>query len=109
MATHSFAARSSDEWAQSVSFQHEFPASAAICELSLTSVNETDDQAGTTAGFLSYTHLEADAHPHDVPINFGDRRAVVGHDQMIRVEWYLRIYSADSKGLLNIFFWDHVT
>ena len=109
MATHSFSGRATDDWAVSHSFHHEFAPSAAICELSLTSANESDDEAGTTVGFLSYTYADPDGTPHEVPIDYGSRRAVVGHDRMIRVDWYLRTYSVDAAGLLNIFLWDFVT
>ena len=109
MATHTFHASSGDDWAQSFSFSHDFPAAGAICELSITAANELDDQAGTSLGFLSYTYEDPDGTPHDVSIDYGSRRSAIGHDRMIRVDWYLRIYEADSAGLLNIFFWESVT
>jgi hypothetical protein len=108
MLTHHFSAASSDEWATSVSFHHEFPAAAAICELSLTSTSESDDQAGTNLGFLDYTFVDSDGQLKAVGVPFGSRLPVVGHDQMVSVEWYMRIYRVASVGLLNVFFWDSV-
>jgi hypothetical protein len=108
MLTHRFSASSDDEWAQSFSFHHEFAPAAALCELSLTAVRENDDQAGSDLGFVSYTYTDGDGTPHDVAIDWASRTSVVAHDRMTRVEWYLRIYSTDSAGLFNVFFWDRV-
>jgi hypothetical protein len=108
MLTHRFSASSDDEWAQSFSFHHEFAPAAALCELSLTAVRENDDQAGSDLGFVSYTYTDGDGTPHDMAIDWASRTSVVAHDRMTRVEWYLRIYSTDSAGLFNVFFWDRV-
>ena len=108
MLTHRFSAASSDEWATSFSFHHEFAPAAAICELSLTSASETDDQAGTNLGFLDYTYVDPDGTPRGVPVDYGSRVSAVGHDRMISVEWYIRIFRVNSAGLLNVFFWDSV-
>ena len=108
MLFHTFSGGSDDDFAVTHSYHAEFPAAAAICELNLTSANENDDQAGASVGFLSYTYTDPDGSPHDVPIDYGSRRSVVAHDRMIRVDWYLRTYSVDASGLLNIFFWDSV-
>jgi hypothetical protein len=108
MLTHRFSGWSRDEFAVSHSFHHEFAPAAALCELSLTSASENDDQAGTNLGFLSYTYTDPDGTPHEVPIDFGSRVSVVAHNRMTRVDWYMRIYKVDSAGLLNVFFWDSV-
>ncbi|HMI28520.1 MAG TPA: hypothetical protein VK490_02365 [Gaiellaceae bacterium] len=108
MLTHRFSGRSDEDFAVSQSFHHEFAPAGALCELSITSASENDDQAGTNLGFVSYTYTDPDGTPHEVPIDFGSRRSVVAHDRMIRVEWYMRIYRVDSAGLFNVFFWDHV-
>ena len=58
------------------SFHLEFPPAAALCELSLTAANESDDQAGASVGFLSYTYVDLDGTPHEVPLDWADRRCV---------------------------------
>jgi hypothetical protein len=108
MLTHHFAMSTDSDIAVSHSFSHEFAPHAAICELSLNSITEWADQAGTNLGFVSYTYVDPDGTPHDVTIDYGDRRPNVGHDAMIRVEWYMRIFEVDAAGLLNIFFWPSV-
>jgi hypothetical protein len=108
MLTHRFWGWSTEDFAVSHSFHHEFAPSAALCELCITSANELEDRAGTNLGFLSYTYADPDGTPYEVPIDFGSRTSVVAHDRMIRVEWYMRIHGVDAAGLLNIFFWDSV-
>ncbi|MEO7981470.1 MAG: hypothetical protein ABI807_11355 [Sporichthyaceae bacterium] len=108
MLTHRFSGWTDSDLAVSHSFHHEFAPHAAICELSLTSVNEWGDQAGTNLGFTSYTYVDADGTPHQVDLDWAARRANVGHDRMTRVEWYMRIFEVDSAGLLNIYFWPSV-
>jgi len=107
MRAQQFSATGGD-WADAQTFHLEFPPAAALCELSLTSANESDDQAGATVGFLSYTFVDPDGTPHEVPIDWGSRRSVIAHDRMTRVDWYLRVYNVSAAGMLNIFFWERV-
>jgi hypothetical protein len=78
-------------------------------ELCLTSASENDDNAGTNLGFTSFTFVDAAGLPQDVPLDFGSRIANIGHDRLIRAEWYLRIYNVRAMGLFNAFFWDSVS
>jgi hypothetical protein len=103
MLTHRFSGWSRDEFAVSHSFHHEFAPAAALCELSLTSASENDDQAGTNLGFLSYTYTDPDGTPHEVPIDFGSRVSVVAHNRMTRVDWYMRIYRSTRRGCSTSF------
>jgi hypothetical protein len=96
------------DWADSHTYHLEFPPAAAICELSLTAANENDDQAGASVGFLSYTYVDPDGTPHEVPVDWASRRSVIAHERMTRVDWYLRVYNVDAAGLLNVFFWERV-
>jgi hypothetical protein len=109
MLVRSFSASASDDFAASYSFHHEFAVHAAICELSITTVNENDDQAGSSLGFLAYTFVDQDGTPQGVSINPASRTPVVGDDRMISVDWFMRIYKADAVGLFNAFFWDSVS
>ena len=108
MLTHRFWGRSDEDLAVSHSFHLEFAPAAALCELSLTSASENDDQAGTNLGFLSYTYTDPDGTPHEVQIDWAGRVSAVAHDRMTRVDWYLRTIATDAAGLLNVFFWDRV-
>ena len=108
MFTSGFGASTESDLARSLSFDHEFAPTSMICELSLTALNENDDEGGATLGFSSFTFEDPDGTPHDQPISFEDRRAHIGHNQIRRVEWFLRLYNVHAKGLFNAFFWDSV-
>ena len=75
---------SGEDWAEMHTFHLEFPAAAALCELSLTAANESDDQAGASVGFLSYTYVDADGTSHEIPVDWADRRCVIAHDAITR-------------------------
>ena len=75
MLTHRFSGWSSEDLAVSHSFHHEFAPAAALCELSLTSASENDDQAGTNLGFLSYTYTDSDGTPHELRLPCVRRRS----------------------------------
>ncbi len=109
MATHRFGGRTDSDLAVSGSFHHEFAPTNMICELCLTSASENDDNSGADLGFTSYTYVDPDGTPHDVAIPYAARIANIGHDRLIRVEWYMRIYNVNAMGLFNAFFWDSVT
>ena len=109
MMTRHFSGWSTGDFAVSHSYHLDLAPAAVICELSLTSANENADQAGSSVGFLSYTFTDPDGTPHEVPIPFGDRLSVIGHNRIIRVDWYLRIYGVNAAGLLNVFVWDSVS
>lgn len=104
-----FGGSTDSDIAQSLSYHHEFEPTSMICELSLTMVNENDDEAGTQLGFSSYTYEDDDGTPHDVTIDFGSSTAVLIQNRLRRCEWYLRIYNVHSRGLFNAFFWDSVS
>jgi hypothetical protein len=108
MLTHRFSGWSTEDFAVSHSFHHEFAPAAALCELCLTSASERDDRAGVNLGFISLTYTDPDGTPHEVSFDYAARRSVVAHNRMTRVDWYMRIYGIDAAGLLNIFFWDSV-
>ena len=109
MATHRFGGSTDSDLAVSGSFHHEFAPTSMICELCLTSASENDDNSGTNLGFTSFTFVDPDGSPHNVPIDFGARNANIGHDRLIRAEWYMRIYNVNARGLFNAFFWDSVS
>ena len=108
MLTVGFGASTDSDLARSFSFDHEFAPTSMICELSLTALDENDDEAGATVGFSGFTFEDDNGTPHHTPVKFEDRRAHVGHNRIRRVEWFLRIYNARAKGLFNAFFWDDV-
>jgi hypothetical protein len=103
-----FGASTDSDWAQSVSFHHEFEPTSMICELTLSTVNENDDNAGSTLGFVSFTYEDDDGTPHEVDIDYGSAQASIGHNRLRRCEWYLRIFNVHARGLFNAFFWDSV-
>jgi len=108
MHVFTFSSSTSSEWAQLRTCSVELPSCNAICELSLTSINERADKAGVTLGFSSYTYLEDDGSKREVQLAIGDRVAVVTHRNLIRLDCYMRIYSFDACALLNVYIWDSV-
>ena len=104
-----FGASTDSDIAQSLSFHHEFEPTSMICELSLSMVNENDDNAGSTLSFSSYTYEDDDGTPHDVNINFNAANAWIGHNNLRRCEWNARIWNVHARGLFNAFFWDSVS
>jgi hypothetical protein len=109
MLAYGFSASASEDFATSYSFHHEFAVHAAICEVSIATANENDDQAGTSLGFLAYTFVDPDDTLNSASISPASRTPVVGHNRMISVAWFMRIYKTDAVGLFNAFFWDSVS
>jgi hypothetical protein len=108
MTALTFGGSTNSEMAQSLSFQHEFAPASMICELSLTMVNENDDESGSEVGFSSFTFEDDDGTPHENPIGYDASRGLIWHNRIRRCDWFLRIYNTHSRGLLNIFIWDSV-
>ena len=104
-----FGAHTDSDLAQSFTFHHEFEPTSMICELSLSMVNENDDEAGSALWFSSYTYEDDDGTPHDVNIDYSAGAARIGHNNLRRCEWNLRIWSVHARGLFNAFFWDSVS
>lgn len=105
MLVSGFGVTTDSDIAVSQSFHHEFAPTNMICELSLSSASENDDEAGTNLGFTSFTFVDERGNPQEMQIDFGERRAHIGHNNITRVEWYMRVYNVSSKGLFNAFFW----
>lgn len=101
-----FGAYADSDIAQSFSFHHEFEPASMICELSLSMVDENDDQSGSAVWFSSFTFEDDDGKPHDVAVDYTQARASIGHNNMRRCEWNMRILNAHARGLLNAFMWD---
>src|SRR5438045_508864 len=75
-----FSAHTDSDLAQSFTFHHEFEPTSMICELSLSMVNENDDEAGSALWFSSYTYEDDDGTPHDVNIDYSAGAARIGHN-----------------------------
>jgi hypothetical protein len=101
-----FGGSTDSDVAQSLSFHHEFEPSSMICELSLSMIDENDDQAGSSIWFSSFTFEDDDGNPHDVAVDFSDAKASIGHDNLRRCEWNMRIWNSHARGLFNAFMWD---
>jgi hypothetical protein len=105
MKTFRFSSSTSDDLAQFRSFHFDFPPCAAIAEVSLTGIDENDDNSGATVGFISFTFLDDDGRPQEVRLDLGARLPVVGHNRLIRVDFFMRLWIARASGLLNVFIW----
>jgi hypothetical protein len=108
MHAHRFRGWTDSDIAVSHTFEYEFPVHDAICEVSLSEVNERDDNTGALVAFVSYTYLDDAAEPQRVDL-WHDPRPVIGHSRLIRVEWYMRIWEASATGILNVFYWPRVS
>jgi hypothetical protein len=104
-----FGAHTDSDIAQSFSFHHEFEPTSMICELSLSMVDENNDNSGSGLWFSSFTFEDNDGTPHDVAIDFGAAVAHIGHDRLRRCEWNMRLWNVHARGLFNAFFWDSVS
>lgn len=109
MLVTGFGAYTDSDVAQSFSFHHEFEPTSMICELSLSMVNENDDEAGSALWFSSYTYEDDNGRPHDVAIDYSAGRAWIAHNNIRRCEWNLRIWNVSARGLFNAFYWDSVS
>ena len=108
MHAHRFWGRTDSDLAVAHTFEYEFSPRDAICEVSLTQVNERADNTGAMVAFVSYTYLDDAGEPHRVEF-WDNPTPVIGHSRLIRIEWYLRIWEVGATGLLNVFFWPRVS
>jgi hypothetical protein len=109
MLVMGFGAHTDSDIAQSFSFHHEFEPTSMLCELSLSMVDENNDNAGSALWFSSFTFEDDDGTPHDVAIDYRAAAASIGHNRLRRCEWNMRIWNAHARGLFNAFFWDSVS
>ena len=109
MLVMGFGAYTDSDIAQSFSFHHEFEPTSMICELSLSMVDENDDNAGSGLWFSSYTYEDDDGTPHDVAIDYSAAAASMGHNRLRRCEWNMRLWNVHARGLFNAFFWPSVS
>jgi hypothetical protein len=108
MHAHSFWGRTDSDLAVAHTYEYEFAVHDAICEVSLTQVNERADNTGAMVAFVSYTYLDDAGTPQRVDL-WDDPKPIIAHTRLIRIEWYLRIWDASATGILNVFYWARVS
>jgi len=100
-----FSAETDDDVARFNGFHLDLPPVSAICQVAITGIDEFDDESGATVGFTSITFLDERGQPQQQMFDVGLRRSHVGHNRLIRVDFFVRLWSCRASGLLNVFIW----
>jgi hypothetical protein len=89
-----------------------FPPTSTLAQISLGHIYEFDDKSHADMGFTSCSFIDGDGVQRTDPfpdVDYFDAVRVFGRNNLVSVDWEMRVSNISASCIMNFFFWDVVS